>query len=175
MSKQKLLTKDEMMAYELVERMKLSASGYIGPSPYWHGWALRDAYLEGCKNISDNSLHDKEVMRQAADRINELQHELARLQQGNTLTKEHYQIALNDKTIQSDVLESELAHTQANLKTVTQMLANSLPIALPDTIAQHAAVNALRGMSPQEALEWISDAWERRYRENQEALQRVQG
>lgn len=52
---------------------------------------------------------------------------------------------------------------------------NSLPIAPPDTITQHAAVNVLRGMTPQEALEWISDAWERRYRENQEALQRVQG
>lgn len=178
MAKQTLLTRDEMMAYEVIERMKLNASGYIGNSPYWYGWALRDAYLEGCKSyettatalnrqlqeanelgiaqekrifelqtelqkVSTNSLHDKEVMRQAADKINEL--------------------------------KAELQRTQVNLKTTTQMLANSLPIAPPESIAQHAAVNALRAMSPQEALEWIETAYRLRSEANQRELQGVMG
>lgn len=52
---------------------------------------------------------------------------------------------------------------------------NSLPIAPPESIAQHAAVNALRAMSPQEALEWIETAYRLRSEANQRELQGVMG
>ena len=39
----------ESAAYEFVQQMVLRADGALdfGTSPFWHGWALRDAFLAG--------------------------------------------------------------------------------------------------------------------------------
>ena len=36
-------------AYRFVDIMKQRADTYIGVAPLWHGWALREAFLEGIK------------------------------------------------------------------------------------------------------------------------------
>lgn len=202
MAKQTLLTRDEMMAYEVIERMKLNASGYIGNSPYWYGWALRDAYLERCKSyettatalnrqlqeanelgiaqekrifelqndvaaLKSNAIHDKEVMRQAADRIASLKTDFENLQQ-QLLIDGHYESCA---CVQAASIDCSCGKRDSDI----QALSHTIKFAPPESITQHAAVNALRAMSPQEALEWIETAYRLRSEANQRELQGVMG
>ena len=47
-----LLALDE--AYRFVDAMvDVGADGYVGAAPYWHGWALRKAFLAG-RGLDEN-------------------------------------------------------------------------------------------------------------------------
>ena len=41
----------ELAAYEFMQQMRLRADGAldVGTSPFWHGWALREAFLAGAQ------------------------------------------------------------------------------------------------------------------------------
>ena len=41
-------TVEEMSAgYDFRDQLIQKADGYIGTAPYWHGWAIMDAFLAG--------------------------------------------------------------------------------------------------------------------------------
>lgn len=43
------LTELSEAAYQCVQDLKSEANGYAGTAPWWHGWALREAFEAGAR------------------------------------------------------------------------------------------------------------------------------